>query len=31
MLGRVAGSMRGYFLGVTIVAIWSASCTRWRC
>jgi putative heme transporter len=23
-LGRVAGSMRGYFLGVTIVAIWSA-------
>lgn len=25
MLGRVAGSMRGYFLGVTVVAIWSAS------
>jgi predicted PurR-regulated permease PerM len=24
MLGRVAGSMRGYFLGVTIVAAWSA-------
>jgi putative heme transporter len=24
MLGRVAGSMRGYFLGVTIVALWSA-------
>lgn len=23
-LGRVAGSMRGYFLGVTIVALWSA-------
>jgi predicted PurR-regulated permease PerM len=24
MLGRIAGSMRGYFLGVTIVAVWSA-------
>lgn len=24
VLGRVAGSMRGYFLGVTIVAVWSA-------
>lgn len=24
VLSRVAGSMRGYFLGVTIVAIWSA-------
>ena len=24
MLGRLAGSMRGYFLGVTIVAAWSA-------
>jgi putative heme transporter len=24
MLGRLAGSMRGYFLGVTIVAVWSA-------
>lgn len=24
ILGRVAGSMRGYFLGVTIVALWSA-------
>jgi predicted PurR-regulated permease PerM len=24
VLGRVAGSMRGYFLGVTIVAAWSA-------
>jgi putative heme transporter len=24
MLGRVAGSMRGYFFGVTIVAAWSA-------
>jgi predicted PurR-regulated permease PerM len=24
ILGRVAGSMRGYFLGVTIVAVWSA-------
>jgi predicted PurR-regulated permease PerM len=24
VLGRVAGSMRGYFLGVTIVALWSA-------
>jgi predicted PurR-regulated permease PerM len=24
MLGRIAGSMRGYFLGVTIVAAWSA-------
>lgn len=24
ILGRVASSMRGYFLGVTIVAIWSA-------
>jgi len=24
MLGRIAGSMRGYFLGVTIVALWSA-------
>jgi predicted PurR-regulated permease PerM len=24
ILGRVAGSMRGYFLGVTIVAAWSA-------
>jgi putative heme transporter len=24
ILGRLAGSMRGYFLGVTIVAIWSA-------
>jgi putative heme transporter len=23
ILGRVAGSMRGYFLGVTIVALWS--------
>jgi predicted PurR-regulated permease PerM len=23
VLGRVAGSMRGYFLGVTIVALWS--------
>jgi putative heme transporter len=25
ILGRVAGSMRGYFLGVTAVSIWSAS------
>ena len=25
MLGRVAGSLRGYFLGVTAVSIWSAS------
>jgi putative heme transporter len=25
ILGRVAGSMRGYFLGVTIVAAWSAA------
>lgn len=25
ILGRVAGSMRGYFLGVTVVSIWSAS------
>jgi predicted PurR-regulated permease PerM len=24
ILGRIAGSMRGYFFGVTIVAIWSA-------
>jgi predicted PurR-regulated permease PerM len=24
ILGRVAGSMRGYFLGVTIVSLWSA-------
>ena len=24
VLGRIAGSMRGYFFGVTIVAIWSA-------
>ncbi|HSS03984.1 MAG TPA: AI-2E family transporter [Solirubrobacterales bacterium] len=24
MLGRVASSLRGYFLGVTIVAVWSA-------
>ena len=24
ILGRIAGSMRGYFLGVTIVAVWSA-------
>jgi putative heme transporter len=24
ILGRVAGSFRGYFLGVTIVAVWSA-------
>lgn len=24
ILGRLAGSMRGYFLGVTIVALWSA-------
>jgi putative heme transporter len=24
MLGRVAGSLRGYFLGVTVVSIWSA-------
>jgi putative heme transporter len=24
MLGRVAGSMRGYFLGVTAVSLWSA-------
>jgi putative heme transporter len=24
ILGRVAGSMRGYFLGVTVVAAWSA-------
>jgi predicted PurR-regulated permease PerM len=24
MLGRIAGSMRGYFVGVTIVALWSA-------
>ncbi len=24
MLGRIAGSLRGYFLGVTIVAAWSA-------
>jgi putative heme transporter len=24
ILGRVAGSMRGYFLGVTVVAVWSA-------
>jgi predicted PurR-regulated permease PerM len=24
ILGRLAGSMRGYFLGVTIVAVWSA-------
>ncbi|HEU5106364.1 MAG TPA: AI-2E family transporter [Solirubrobacterales bacterium] len=24
MLGRISGSMRGYFLGVTIVAAWSA-------
>lgn len=24
MLGRVAGSMRGYFLGVSVVAAWSA-------
>ena len=24
ILGRVAGSMRGYFLGVTIVSVWSA-------
>jgi predicted PurR-regulated permease PerM len=24
VLGRVAGSMRGYFLGVTVVALWSA-------
>ena len=24
ILGRVAGSMRGYFLGVTVVALWSA-------
>lgn len=24
ILGRVAGSLRGYFLGVTIVAVWSA-------
>ncbi|HET9676790.1 MAG TPA: AI-2E family transporter [Solirubrobacterales bacterium] len=24
VLGRIAGSMRGYFLGVTIVALWSA-------
>ena len=25
VLGRVAGSMRGYFLGVTVVAAWSAA------
>jgi predicted PurR-regulated permease PerM len=25
VLGRVGGSMRGYFLGVTIVAMWSAA------
>jgi putative heme transporter len=25
MLGRVAGSLRGYFLGVTAVSLWSAS------
>ncbi|MGC1851266.1 MAG: AI-2E family transporter [Solirubrobacterales bacterium] len=25
ILGRVAGSMRGYFLGVTVVALWSAT------
>ena len=25
ILGRVAGSLRGYFLGVTAVALWSAS------
>ncbi len=25
MLGRVAGSMRGYFLGVTVVSVWSAT------
>jgi putative heme transporter len=24
MMGRVAGSMRGYFLGVTVVSIWSS-------
>jgi len=24
MLGRISGSMRGYFFGVTIVAVWSA-------
>jgi len=24
MLGRLAGSLRGYFLGVTVVAVWSA-------
>jgi predicted PurR-regulated permease PerM len=24
MIGRVAGSLRGYFVGVTIVALWSA-------
>jgi len=24
MLGRVAGSLRGYFLGVTVVSVWSA-------
>ncbi|HEU5142518.1 MAG TPA: AI-2E family transporter [Solirubrobacterales bacterium] len=24
MLGRLAGSLRGYFLGVTVVALWSA-------
>ena len=25
VLGRVAGSMRGYFVGVTVVAAWSAA------
>jgi predicted PurR-regulated permease PerM len=25
MMGRVAGSLRGYFLGVTVVAAWSAA------
>jgi predicted PurR-regulated permease PerM len=25
ILGRLAGSLRGYFLGVTVVALWSAS------
>lgn len=25
ILGRVAGSMRGYFLGVTVVSLWSAT------
>jgi putative heme transporter len=25
ILGRVAGSMRGYFLGVTVVSVWSAT------